>query len=242
MADKPYQEILGSVMYAQIGTRPDLSYAISTLRKYASNPGNTHWQALMHVLQYIKATLHYKITYGGDCFKDLWPTGWVDADYGGDINSCRSCAGYMFIQAGGPMAWSAQYQPMVALSTTEAKYMAVSHAAKQILWMYLEMDEVRYPQKKTGILYNNNLGAVVLTKNTKHNLHIKHIDIRHHFICEWKYFSPSCPFRQQSRRLIHQSTWMCYSSAGMYFTMFMQGYHMSQARGSVMISTHHMWY
>ena len=48
---------------------------------------DTHWQALMHILWYIKATLHYKIKYGGDCFKDLRPTGWVDADYGGDIDS-----------------------------------------------------------------------------------------------------------------------------------------------------------
>ena len=62
--------------------------------------------------------------------------------------------------------------------------MAVSHAAKQILWMYSEMDEVGYPQKKPGILYNDNSGAVVLTKNTKHNSRVKHIDIRHHFIRE----------------------------------------------------------
>jgi hypothetical protein len=184
MADKPYREVLGSVMYAQIGTRPDLSYAVSTLSKYASNPGLTHWQALMHVLRYIKATLHYKITYGGDRFKDLKPIGWVDADYGGDIDSRRLCAGYVFIQAGGPTAWSAQYQPTVALSTTEAEYMAVSRGAKQILWMYSEMEEVGYPQEKPGILYNDNSGAVALTKNTKHNTRVKHIDIWHHFIRE----------------------------------------------------------
>ena len=138
----------------------------------------------MHILRYIKATLHYKITYGGDNFKDLKPTGWVDADYGGDVDSRKSCAGYVFIQAGGPTAWSAQYQPTVALSTMEAEYMAVSQAAKQILWMYSEMEEVRYTQEKPGILYNDNSGAVALTKNTKHNLHVKHIDIRHHFIKE----------------------------------------------------------
>ena len=169
MADKPYQEVLGSVMYAQIGTRPDLLYAVSTLSKYASNPRITHWQALMHVLQYIKAILHYKITYSRDKFKDLKMTGWVDADYRGDIDSQRSCMGYVFIQASGPMAWSAQYQLTVVFLTTEAEYMAVSRAAKQILWMYSEMEEVGYPQQKPGILYNDNSGAVALTKNTKHN-------------------------------------------------------------------------
>ena len=86
------------------------------------------------------------------------------------------------MQAGGPTAWSAQYQPTAALLTTKAEYMAVSCAAKQILWMYLEMEEVGYPEEKPGILYNDNLGAVALTKNTKHNSRVKHIDIRHHFI------------------------------------------------------------
>ena len=71
MADKPYQEVLRSVMYAQIGTQPDLSYTVSTLSKYASDPGVAHWQALMHILQYIKATLDYKITYGGNGFTSL---------------------------------------------------------------------------------------------------------------------------------------------------------------------------
>jgi hypothetical protein len=62
--------------------------------------------------------------------------------------------------------------------------MAVSRAAKQVLWMYSEMEEVGYPQEKPGILYNDNSGAVALTKNTKHNSRVKHIDIRHHFIRE----------------------------------------------------------
>ena len=88
------------------------------------------------------------------------------------------------MQAGGPTAWSAQYQPTVALLTTKAEYMAVSCATKQILWMYLEMEKVGYAQEKPGILYNDNSGAIALTKNTKHNSQVKHIDIRHHFIQE----------------------------------------------------------
>ena len=62
--------------------------------------------------------------------------------------------------------------------------MAVSCVAKQVLWMFSEMKEVGYAQEKPGVLYNDNSGAVALTKNTKHNSHMKHIDIRHHFICE----------------------------------------------------------
>ena len=105
-------------------------------------------------------------------------------DYAGDLDDHRSCAGHVFVQAGGPTAWGSQYQPTVALSTTEAEYMALTRVMKQILWMYTAMDEVGYPQPKPAILYNDNSGAVLLTQNTKNNIKVKHINIRYHYICE----------------------------------------------------------
>ena len=156
MADKPYHELLGSIRYAQIATHPDLSYAVSTLSKFASNPGKTHWNALTHVLWYIRGTLAYKITYDGK-YKDLATIRYVDTNYAGDLNHHCSCAQHVFIQAGRPTAWGSQYQPTVTLSTMEAEYMALTRAMKQILWMYAAMDEVGYPQPKPTILYNDNL-------------------------------------------------------------------------------------
>ena len=87
MADKPYCKVLGSVMYTQVTTHPDLFYAISTLSKYFLNPGKPHWNTLMHVLQYIKGMLHFKITYSGKKFMNLMPISYVDADYTGDIDT-----------------------------------------------------------------------------------------------------------------------------------------------------------
>ena len=66
----------------------------------------------------------------------------------------------------------------------EAEYMATSRAAKQMEFMYSSMDEVGYPQPRPAILYNNNAGAVSLTKNTKGNTWVKHIDVQHHYICD----------------------------------------------------------
>ena len=184
MRDKPYSEALGSIMYAQIATRPDLSYAVSTLSKFSSNPGKAHWQAILHVLQYIKGTLQYKLTYGGEGYQSLVPHGYVDADYGNDVDTRRSCSGQIFLQAGGPTSWGSKYQPTVALSTTEAEYMALTRGAQQVLWMHSAMSEVGFPQPKPAVLYGDNTGAVCLTENTKHNARVKHIDIRHHYIRE----------------------------------------------------------
>lgn len=148
MQDKPYKESLDLMMYRQIATRPDLSYPVSMLSKFMADPGHAHWLAMLHILQYIKGTLDYKITYSGDNYKSLTPYGYMDTDYAGDTDTHRLCLGHIFMQAGGPTAWGSQYQPTVALSMTEAEYMSLIRSTRQILWMYVAMSEVGFPQPK----------------------------------------------------------------------------------------------
>lgn len=184
MADKPYREALGSIMYAQVCTRPDLSFAVATLSRFASNPGIAHWKALQHVLRYISATLEYKVRYGGEGCSSPTPVGYVDADFAGNLDTRRSCTGYVMMQGGGPTSWGTKHQPTVALSTTEAEYMAYARAAQQIQWMYSAMSEVGYPQPRPAIIHADNTSAIALTRNTRNNARVKHIDIRHHFLRE----------------------------------------------------------
>src|SRR6266545_836782 len=77
MVDKPYHPILGSVMWGQLATHPDLSFTVSLLSRFQANPGIEHWQALMHVMEYIKNTMDYGLTYSRDA--DLSPVAFVDA-------------------------------------------------------------------------------------------------------------------------------------------------------------------
>ncbi len=85
MADKPYRKVLGGVMWGQVGTQQDLLYAVNLLACFQINPGPAHWHALMHVLAYIKAILHYKLSYYRGTTDGLKPIGYVDADYAGDL-------------------------------------------------------------------------------------------------------------------------------------------------------------
>ena len=81
MIHKPYQAILGSIMWGQLATHPDLSFSVSLLSRFQANPGIEHWKALLHVVGYIKNTMDYGLTYSRDV--DLTPVAYVDADYGG---------------------------------------------------------------------------------------------------------------------------------------------------------------
>jgi hypothetical protein len=185
MADKPYREVLGSIMWAQVASRPDLSFAVNLLARFQMNPGPEHWKGLMHVLAYIKATLDYKISYHRETQNGIKPYGFVDADYAGDLlDTGRSTGAYIFMMSGGPVSWSSKRQETVALSTTEAEYMATSRACQQAVWMYSFMREAGLEQPTPATLYNDNTGSIALTKNKKGHKKAKHIHIRYHYIRE----------------------------------------------------------
>ena len=162
MDNKPYRSVLGSVMWGQLATRPDLSFSVSLLARFQANPGIDHWNALMHVIGYIRNTIDYGLTYSRD--SDLSPTAFVDADYGGCRDTRQSTSGYVFMMAGGAVTWSSKRQTTVALSTVEAEYVAMSRCAQQMAWMQSWLDEVEIGYSLPGLIRGDNRGAIALTK------------------------------------------------------------------------------
>ena len=182
MNEKPYRPILGSVMWGQLATHPNLSFSVSLLAHFQSNPGLDHWNALMHVMGYVKNTLNYGLTYSRDA--DLSPMAFVDADYGGCKDTRQSTSGYVFLMAGGVVTWSSKCQATVALSTVEAEYVAMSQCAQQMAWTHSWLSEVSVEYSLPRLIKGNNHGAIALMKNTKEHGKVKHIDICHHYIRE----------------------------------------------------------
>ena len=182
MADKPYRPVLGSVMWGQLATWPDLLFAVSLLSRFQANPGIEHWKGLMHIIGYIKNTMDYGLTYSRDA--DLTPLAYVDVDYGGCRDTHRSTSGYVFTMAGGAVTWSSKRQATVALSTIEAEYVVMSRCTQQMIWTQTWLDEVEIEHDTPGIIRGDSRGAIALTKTTKDHRKVKHIDIRHHYIRE----------------------------------------------------------
>ncbi|XP_031284125.1 secreted RxLR effector protein 161-like [Pistacia vera] len=133
MENIPYSSAIGSIMYSMISTRPDLSFAISLLSRLMSNLGIEHWVALKWLLRYINSTMHVGLDF---CKRnstfDL--VEYVDSDFPGDQDSRKSTAAYCFTLGGNCISWKSQLQPLVALSTTEAKYVVVTDAFKEAIW------------------------------------------------------------------------------------------------------------
>ena len=109
--------------------------------------------------------------------------GYCDADYAGDLDTRRSTTGYVFTLNGGAVSWSSRRQPTVAVSTTEAEYMAAAYAVKEALWVRKLMTDL---QLSTGTvtIKADNQSAIKLLKNPVTSVRSKHIDVIYNFARE----------------------------------------------------------
>ena len=104
---------------------------------FMSNPGKEHWTKVKQVFIYLHSTSDYGVCYQGrpGLERVLDILGFVDADWAGDLDQRRSTSGYVFSLFGGVVGWIIKRQYVVALSTTEAEYMAATHASKESIWL-----------------------------------------------------------------------------------------------------------
>ena len=178
MRDIPYLEAVGSLMYASLGTRPDISFAVQTVSWFSKNPGLAHWDTVKRIFRYLKGTMDLWLSYG--TVKDKL-IGYADAD-GSMAEDRHAISGYAFMLHGGAVSWSAKRQEIVSLSTTENEYVAVTQAAKEALWLCSLLSQVFPGKLDPTTLFSDNQSAIALTKDHQYHARTKHIDIRFHFI------------------------------------------------------------
>jgi hypothetical protein len=107
-----------------------------------------------------------------------------DADWGAGEDR-KSVSGYIFLLAGAAICWQSRKQSTVALSSTEAEYIALVQAVKELLWILQLLDDLGIMDViNRNIIYEDNQGAIALAKNPEYHARTKHIDIQYHFIGE----------------------------------------------------------
>lgn len=174
----PYQQLIGSLMYLAVLTRPDIMYSVSFLSQFNNSFNSKHWMYAKRILKYLKKTKSFGLTYTREGNSEL--VGYVDADWGNDIVDRRSYSGVCFVLCGGAISWSSRKQKSVALSSTEAEYMAITEACTEAIYLrniLLEISDNIY----TVNIFNDNQGALKLSANSVFHNRTKHIDVRYHF-------------------------------------------------------------
>lgn len=178
MESIPYASVVGSLMYAQTCTRPDISFAVGMLGRYQSNPGMDHWKAAKKVLRYLQGTKDHMLTYKRSDHLEV--IGYSDSDYAGCVDSRKSTFGYVFLMAGGAISWRSGRQSIIATSIMEAEFVACFEATNHALWLRNFtsglgiIDSVARPLK----FYCDNSAAVFFSKNDRYSRGTKHMDLK----------------------------------------------------------------
>jgi hypothetical protein len=192
MKDLPYREAIGSLLWLSMGTRPDITYAVSQVAKFNSEPGPQHWKAVKRIFQYVQQSLGYGIKFKRCIDKNTITnfinidsiSGYVDADHARDPDSRRSVTGYVFLLADGPVSWNSKQQSSVALSSMEAEYMAASAACQEAVWLDRVLKELGNTNINAITLFEDNKSCIQFAKNNSVHKRSKHIDQRYHYIRE----------------------------------------------------------
>ncbi|KAI3708868.1 hypothetical protein L2E82_38397 [Cichorium intybus] len=183
MKHVPYALAIGSIMYAMLCTRPDVSYALSMTSRYQQNPGEAHWTAVKNILKYLRKTKDMFLVYGG-LEESLKVKGYTNASFQTDRDDSRSQSGYVFILNGGAVSWKSSKQEVIAQSTTESEYVAASEAAQEAVWMRKFIEDLGVvPSIRDPIeLFCDNLGAIAQAKEPRSHQKTKHIHRRYNYI------------------------------------------------------------
>jgi hypothetical protein len=138
-----YQRAVGALMYLMLGTRLDLAYTVAALGRHSACPGTDHQCALDRAFRYLRATKNWKLVFQRGAPNGTVLRGFVDADWASDVNDRKSTSGFVFMLAGGAVSWGSKKQSAVALSSTEAEYIAAAHAAKEVIWLQRLLFELK---------------------------------------------------------------------------------------------------
>ena len=199
VAGVQYRSAIGSLMYPMVSTRPDLASAIGILSRFMERPTKAHWGAVKHVLRYVQGTKTHGLLFRtrGEALElegynlefalegdPLVVGGFSDADWAGCLDTRRSTTGYVFMLGGAAVSWNSTRQQTVALSSTEAEYMAATAATQEVMWIRDFLTELGVPQKTAAVVYTDNQSALKLMQNPLHRKQVKHVNLRFYFLRE----------------------------------------------------------
>ena len=174
----PYTSAVGSLMYVQVCTRPDIAFIVGMLGRYMSNTGVYHWKTAKRVMRYLKRTKDFMLTYRRSDSLEIF--GYSDSDFTGRQDSKRSTSGYVYMLSGGAISWRSAQHTLIASSTTTGEFVACYEASNHGIWL---LNFVTGLHVVKGIerplkLYCDNNSAVLYSNNNRSSSKSKHIDIK----------------------------------------------------------------
>lgn len=185
-----FASIIGSLLYMANSYRPDISYAVSVLSQFTSNPSDDHWRAMKRVMRYLNGTKNYGLFFPSWDPEPAILRGFTDADFAACF-SRKSRTGYAFFVGSSMISWGSRKQSVIALSTCEAEYYALTEGAKEAIHLIRLVWEIQnqepFPDETKldpAVLFCDNQSTIFVSKNPAEHRMMKHVDLRYKWIQE----------------------------------------------------------
>ncbi|CAH9115744.1 unnamed protein product [Cuscuta europaea] len=177
--ERLFRSLVGGLNYLT-HTKPDIAHSVSVVSRYLHCPTKQNFSAAKRILRYVAGTLGFGIWY--ESVKHFKLRGYTDSGWAGCIDDRKSTSGSVFDLGSGAITWISKKQDTIALSTSEAEYIAAGAAAKQALWLRKLLKDLCCEQQGTPEIWCDNMSTIAMTKNPAFHARTKHIDVQYHFI------------------------------------------------------------
>ena len=194
-----YRSVIGKLNFLEKSTRPDISFIVHQCARFSEQPKQSHQLAIKRIGRYLKETAKKGYYMKPDPKKSF--ECWVDSDFAGnwfqphaahDPMTSKSRSGWIITYAGCPITWASKLQTLTALSTTEAEYIALSTALREVIPLMELAKEAKQhgviidlePPKIHCQVFEDNSGALEMAKLPKYRPRTKHLtpnNYYHHF-------------------------------------------------------------
>jgi hypothetical protein len=207
-----YKAGVGELIWAMTTCRPDISYTSVKLSQSNSAPAEHHYHGLKHAIRFLYITRHDGIYFWRTRKRDDLPVGplpsvnsnvkdllldgrpqhdahiavaYGDSDWASCVKTRRSFSGICIQLAGGTVAYKTKFQPTVALSSTEAEFMAACDLGRMCLYIRSILWDLDIPQEAATVAYEDNDGCTSMGNAQKPTPRTRHIDIKYFALCDW---------------------------------------------------------
>ncbi|RVW74532.1 Retrovirus-related Pol polyprotein from transposon RE2 [Vitis vinifera] len=176
-----YRRLVGKLNYLTI-TRPNISFPVSVVSQFLQSPCDSHWDAVIRILRYIKSTPGQGVLYENRGYTQV--VGYTDANWVDSLTDRYSTSGYCVFIGGNLISWKSKKQDVVARSSVEAEYRAMALATCELICLKHLLRELRFGKDEQMKLICDNQATLHIASDPVFHERTKHIEVDYHFIRE----------------------------------------------------------
>ncbi|CAH9092150.1 unnamed protein product [Cuscuta epithymum] len=174
-----FRRLIGRLIYLT-NTRPDISFAVQHLSQFVSNPRDTHLNAALRILKYLKSSPGLGLFYPSSNTFNI--QAFSDSDWATCPTTRKSITGFCVFLGASLISWKSKKQSTVSRSSSEAEYRSLASLSCELQWLQFLLTDLGIPLKLPFCVYSDSQSAIQLAKNPSFHERTKHVEVDCHFI------------------------------------------------------------